>query len=104
LETFVATELRKSLAWSTERASLHHYRSKDGAEVDVVLEAPDGRVVGIEVKASATVRSSDFAGLRHLQARTGDRFRVGLVLYTGAETLPFGDRLRCVPISALWEA
>jgi uncharacterized protein len=104
LETFVAMELRKSLAWSIDRASMHHYRSKDGAEVDIVLEAPDSRVVGIEVKAAATVRSSDFAGLRHLQDRTGDRFRLGLVLYTGTQMLPFGDRLRCAPISALWEA
>jgi predicted AAA+ superfamily ATPase len=104
LETFVATELHKSLGWSTQRASMYHYRSKDGTEVDVVLEAPDGRVVGIEVKAAATVRSSDFAGLRHLQARTGDRFQLGLVLYTGRETLSFGDRLGCTPISALWEA
>lgn len=104
LETFVALELRKSLAWSIDGASMHHYRTKGGAEVDIVLETRDGRVVGIEVKAAATVRTSDFAGLRHLQARVGDRFRLGLVLYTGRETLPFGDSLRCAPISALCQA
>lgn len=104
LETFVAMEVRKSLAWSIDQASMYHYRSKDGAEVDIVLETRDVRMVGIEVKAAATVRSSDFAGLRHLQQRAGDRFRAGLVLYTGTETLPFGERLRCAPISALWEA
>lgn len=69
-----------------------------------MLETPDGRVVGIEVKAAATVRGVDFAGLRHLAARTGDRFKCGLVLYTGRQTLPFGPKLRCTPISALWEA
>jgi predicted AAA+ superfamily ATPase len=104
LETFVGMELRKSLAWSTQRATIHHFRTKDGTEVDLVLETPDGRIVGIEVKAAATVRSSDFLGLRHLQERLGDRFVVGLVLYTGTETLPFGDRLRCTPLSALWQA
>jgi hypothetical protein len=68
-----------------------------------VLEAPDGRVVGVEVKAGATVRAEDFRGLRLLADRVGEYFRAGLVLYTGTETLSFGDRLRCVPMSALWE-
>jgi hypothetical protein len=70
--------------------------------VDAVLEAPDGRVVGIEVKAGATVRTEDLAGLRHLAARLGPRFIAGYLLYTGQQTLPFGDRLRALPIDALW--
>jgi predicted AAA+ superfamily ATPase len=104
LETFVAMEIRKQLGWSIDPASMHHYRTKDDLEVDIVLEAPDGRIVGVEVKAAATVKASDFAGLRHLAARVGDRFCSGLVLYTGAESVPFGDRLWCTPISALWQA
>ena len=61
------------------------------------------RVVAIEVKASATVRPDDFRGLRHLAARLGDDLVVGVVLYLGEQTLPFGDRLRAVPVGALWE-
>jgi predicted AAA+ superfamily ATPase len=68
----------------------------------VHLEAADGRVVGIEVKAGATVRSEDLAGLRHLADRLGARFVAGYVLYTGQQTLPFGDRLRALPLDALW--
>jgi hypothetical protein len=104
LETFVVTEIHKQLGWSIDRPRMFHYRTRDGVEVDMVLEAPDGRVVGIEVKAAATVRSADFAGLRHLAERAGDRFRCGLVLYTGRQSLAFGPKLRCIPISALWEA
>jgi uncharacterized protein len=104
LETFVAMELRKQLAWSIDRPTMHHYRTKDGAEVDVVLEAADGRVVGIEVKAAATVRPADFADLRHLAGRVGSDFRAGLVLYAGRDSVPFGDSMWCVPISALWQA
>ena len=70
--------------------------------MDVVLESADGRVVAIEVTAGANVRSEDLAGLRHLARRLGDRFVAGYVLYTGEHTLPFGDRLRAVPIEALW--
>lgn len=96
-------ELARQLTWSHRRVELFHYRTKDGTEVDAVLEDRQGRVVGIEVKASSTVRSEDFRGLRHLADRLGDDFLAGLVLYTGTQTLPFGPRLRAVPASALWE-
>ena len=72
-------------------------------EVDIVLESPDGRVVGIEVKAASTVRAGDFVGLRHLAERVGGPFRAGLVLDTGRESVPFGDHMWCTPISALWQ-
>ena len=102
LENFVLGELARQLGWSNTRATLHHYRTRDGIEVDGVLEASDGRIVGIEVKAAETVRTEDFAGLRHLQARVPGRFHHGLVLYTGLKILPFGDQLLAAPIAALW--
>jgi predicted AAA+ superfamily ATPase len=104
METFVLMELARQLTWSYERARLYHYRTKDRVEVDAVLETPDGRIVAIEVKAGATVRTEDLAGLRHIAQRSGTRFVAGYVLYTGQQTLPFGDRLRAVPIDALWHA
>ncbi|MGQ0574013.1 MAG: ATP-binding protein [Pseudonocardia sp.] len=104
VENFALMELARQLTWSDERARLYHYRTKDGVEVDGVLETPDGRVVGVEVKAGATVRTEDLAGLRLLRRQLGDRFVAGFVLYTGQQTLPFGDRLRAVPLDALWQA
>ena len=104
LETFVALEIRKQLGWSRTRPALFHFRDRDGAEVDVVLEARSGHVVGCEIKASATVRAEDFRGLRLLQDRLGSRFVNGFVLYTGRNYVPFGERLAAVPISTLWQA
>jgi uncharacterized protein len=102
LEGFVAMEIARQLVWSRTRAELSHYRTKDGTEVDIVLEDRRGRVVGIEVKASSTVRSDDFRGLRHLAERVGDDLIAGIVLYTGDQTLPFGPLLRAMPVSSLW--
>jgi predicted AAA+ superfamily ATPase len=104
VEGFVAMELARQLTWSQVRADLYHYRTKDKVEVDIVLENRRGQVVAIEVKAAATVRNEDFAGIRHLGDRIGDDLIAGIVLYTGPETLPFGPRLRAMPISALWTA
>ena len=102
LENFVLGELARQLSWADTRARMYHYRTKDGMEVDAVLEARDSRVVGIEVKAAATARAQDFSGLRHLQKRIGDRFHAGVLLYAGNRSVPFGPQLRAVPIDQLW--
>ncbi|MDR2373441.1 MAG: DUF4143 domain-containing protein [Bifidobacteriaceae bacterium] len=104
LESFVAMELARQATWSAARPGVFHYRTKDKMEVDLVLEDAQGRVVGIEVKASATARGEDFRGLRHLAARLGGDFLGGIVLYTGRSTLSFGPNLKAVPISAVWTA
>lgn len=102
MENFVVMELARQLTWSTERGRLYHYRTKDKLEVDAVVETPDGRMIGVEVKSGATVRTDDLAGLRNLASHVGDRFVAGYVLYTGQQTLPFGEKLRAVPLDALW--
>jgi uncharacterized protein len=71
-------------------------------EVDIVLERDDGMIAGIEVKASATVKTSDFAGLRALAEVCGDRFAFGVVLYDNVDVVPFGNRLAATPLSCLW--
>ena len=101
LETWVYAELRKALALSDEAWYLSHYRDKDQVEVDFVLENPQRQLIGIEVKAAATVQVQDFKGLRKLQAQTGADFLTGIVLYDGAHALPFGPRLWAVPLAAL---
>jgi uncharacterized protein len=103
VENFVLGELARQLTWAETRAHLFHYRTKEHVEVDAVLEAADGRVVGIEVKAAETVHHADFAGLRHLQSRLADRFHLGLVLYAGRTVASFGDRLVAAPIDLLWQ-
>ncbi|WP_419997819.1 ATP-binding protein [Streptomyces boninensis] len=102
LENFAVMELARQLSWSEQRGRLYHYRTKDKLEVDAVIETPRGDVIGVEVKAGATVRTDDLAGLRNLARLLGDRFIAGYVLYTGQQTLPFGDRIRALPMDALW--
>jgi predicted AAA+ superfamily ATPase len=104
LESFVAMELARQATWSQTDVELFHYRTKDKQEVDIVLVDRRSQVIGIEVKASSTVRGEDFRGLRHLADRLGDAFLAGVVLYTGATTVSFGERLRAMPVSTIWQA
>lgn len=101
LETWVHGELRKALSLQPGDWFLSYYRDKDQVEVDFVLESPERRVMGIEVKAAASVGASDFKGLRKLQQIAGDGFLTGIVLYDGPQAVPFGDRLWAVPLAAL---
>jgi predicted AAA+ superfamily ATPase len=104
LESFVLNELRKLASWSEERPQLYHYRTRIGAEVDIVLEGSAGRLVGVEVKCSGSVSAADFKGLSSFAEAVGDRFVSGMLLYTGTEMVPFGHNLWAVPVSALWES
>jgi len=103
LECFVAMELRKQLTWSSTRPSMYHFRTHTNVEVDLVLESPSGQLVGIEVKSAARVRDEDVRGLELLRDLAGDRFRHGIVLYSGAEYLPLGRGLHALPIDSLWQ-
>jgi len=102
LESFVAMEVIKQIGWSTTSPALYHFRTHEGDEVDLVLERRSGALVGIEVKSAATVTGADFKGLRALAQAAGRRFHRGIVLYTGAEAVPFGPRLHALPVESLW--
>lgn len=102
LEGFVVGEIRRQLGWSEETVRLGHFRDQSAGEVDLVLETPDGRVAGIEVKATATPSSKDVKGLAFLREKLGSRFVAGLVLHTGSTGAPFGDRIAAVPMDVLW--
>lgn len=103
VEGFVVSELFKQRTWSREEYDLYHFRDRTGIEVDIVVELRDGSVLAFEVKASGTVKSEHFRGLRFLRERLGDRFLGGYVLSMAERGVSFGDRLAAIPIAALWE-
>lgn len=103
LEGFVVGELAKQQAWSKKSYKISHFRDNHGREVDIVLEDRRREVVGVEVKASSTIGAVDFRGLEFLRDKVGERFVAGIVLYSGARAVPFGDRLWALPIATLWE-
>lgn len=102
LDTFVAAQLRPELAL-TPRIRLHHLRTESGRqEIDFILDLGSGRVLGIEVKATAAPSLRDAQHLIWLRDKLGDRFATGLVLHTGPQPFELTERIWALPICTLW--
>jgi predicted AAA+ superfamily ATPase len=104
LETFVVGEVRKQASWMDEPVALGHWRTSDGAEVDLVVEFEDGRVLAFEVKANERATGTDFRGLSQLRDLLGQRFCAGVVLTTGRRSYTYSDRIHVMPVDRLWQA
>jgi predicted AAA+ superfamily ATPase len=102
VETFAFTELTKLRSTTSEPFKIHYFRDRNGREIDFVLERYDGRIVGIEVKASASPSSKDASHLRWLRDSLGERFVAGVVLHLGERSVSLGDGIQMLPLSALW--
>jgi predicted AAA+ superfamily ATPase len=103
-ETFIFMEICKHATWADEEVRLYHFRDTHQNEVDLVLEKSDARIIGVEMKASATVKTSDFKGLEMLAEYAGKNFERGVLFYSGREFLPFerdGKSFYAIPWSIL---
>lgn len=100
-ETLVAVELLKHASWARREVRLHHYQ-RANEDVDLVLEDRAGNVAAVEVKAKASVTARDWRALAALRDARGARFKSGMVIYSGEQTVPLGDRLWAVPYAGLW--
>jgi uncharacterized protein len=103
LDSFVMAQLRADCAVSDLSPQLFHLRDANGRhEVDIVAELADGRVIGIEVKASAAPGAGDARHLLWMQAALGDRFAAGVVFHTGPRAFRLTGDLLALPICVLW--
>ena len=102
IETFAVMELVRLAQLASPAVRCYHYRDKVKREVDLVLERADGNIVAIEVKASSTVRSTDFKAIRYLREKLGEQFVCGAVLHLGREAASFGESLFALPLASLW--
>ncbi len=102
-ENFVYTELRKQIGWSNSKVQMFHFRTLSDLEIDFILELPNGEIIGIEVKSAESINDKSFKTLRLLQTEMPTKFKRGFVMYSGHQTVPFGDNLFAVPISSLWQ-
>ncbi|MFE5330801.1 ATP-binding protein [Embleya sp. NPDC056575] len=102
LETFVVGEVLRQAGWLDEPVLTGHFRTHDQVEVDLVMEAYDGRTAGIEVKSSSRVTQQDLRGLRMLRDKLGKAFTGGVLLNLGDRAYTIDERIHVLPVSRLW--
>lgn len=102
-ETFVVNELLRQATWYDDDLDFYHYRDKDKYEVDLIIQNSKDEMIGIEVKLAASVKESDFRGLKRFASQNQEKLVGGYILYDGERSLSFGDRMRAVPIRSLWK-
>lgn len=100
-ENFVTMEVLRHQPWASEPANIFHYQ-RDKEDVDLVIERYDGTVVAIEAKAKASLGTKDYRWITKMRNELGDRFRAGVVIHSGGQTVPLGERLWAMPVSGLW--
>ncbi len=103
LENFCLMELKKQATWHEIKPDIYHYRTQSGSEVDIVLEGHNKHIVGIEIKASTTIKKSDLSGMKSLKEIAGSTFKKGIVLYTGEQAMAMDDDIYDLPINSVWE-
>ena len=103
LETMVACEIAKQLTWADDIYRMYHWRSRDGREIDIVIERADGMIAGIEVKAAVDVDGHDLRHLTWMRDRLGARWAGGVLVHLGDRARRWGPGLVSIPINALWQ-
>ncbi|GMA22652.1 ATPase AAA [Luteimicrobium album] len=82
--------------------SVSHVRTARGErEIDLVVHAPDGRTLAIEVKLAATPDDRDVRHLHWLGERLGDDLVDKVVLTTGRQAYRRPDGVAVVPLALL---
>lgn len=103
LDNFVFMQISAERDLMESPPQIYHLRDTNGRhEIDIVVEFGNGKVAGIEVKATAAPRPRDARHLEWLRDELGDRFVAGVVLHTGPRVFPLSDRIAAAPISTLW--
>ena len=105
IDSFVTAQLRAELPVCNEAPRLFHLRESHGRqEIDLLIEASDGRLVALEIKAAASPPAASARHLQWLRDRLGDRFAFGAVLHTGPLPYMIDDRIAALPICSIWGA
>jgi len=105
LENFIATEIMKAISALPGKYHVSHFNPVrgDGKETDFVIEKDNGETIAVEVKLDSTLHDNDFKNIELCRNTIGNKFKKGIVLYTGEDLVPYGDKLWAVPVNFLWE-
>jgi predicted AAA+ superfamily ATPase len=85
--------------------SVSHFNpvQNQGREVDFVIENQRGEAIGIEVKLGGTIDERDWSNMSVLENTIGNKFKKGIIIYTGADIVQLARKIWAVPVNYIWE-
>jgi len=104
-ENFAAAEIMKAASALPGKYYISHFNPVrgDGKETDFIIEKDNGETIAVEVKLDSSLNDNVFKNIEACKNVIGSKFKKGIVLYTGEELVPFGEKLWAVPVNYLWE-
>ncbi len=100
-ETFTVGEIVKHIAGLDARPRTQHWRTRGGAEVDLILER-DGVLYPIEIKLKARPSRRDLSGIRAFaETYSGERIGPRIVFHGGTELFLIDEYTVAIPVSMI---
>jgi hypothetical protein len=103
MENFIVSEIKKQASFAKKNVKISHLRTNTGQEIDVVLESREGFLIGIEVKTREIIKKDYLKNLKLLKNELKDKFKLGIIFYSGTEVIKFDKDLIALPIQSLWD-
>lgn len=103
-ETWVITEIFKSLSTLIPKPQYHFWRTENDAEIDLLIEW-GGNILPIEIKSASRVAERDIKGFESFvpsSREKGSSILDPIVIYRGAEVLPFRNNVKAIPVEYVW--
>lgn len=100
VETAVISEVVKRLWHRGMEPRVSFWRTASGEEVDLLVEE-DGRLIPIEVKATATPRPAMAVGLQAFLRNYPNRADRGYLVHLGTHVLPLAPGITAVPLEMM---
>lgn len=93
-ESFVITQIRTTLDYSLTQYQLSYLRTKDGAEIDLIIERAGRPRILVEIKSATNIRPEDLSTLHKFASSI--KGSVAFCLYNGDLELQVGS-VMCLP-------
>jgi len=93
-ESFIINQIKTILEYSGKQFRLSFLLTKDGAEIDLIVERAGSKTLCIEIKSGTVVRREDFTNLRKLAADIPNS--LSLCVYNGSQRLQY-DQVKVLP-------
>lgn len=102
-ESYVIQQIIAVAASYSLEPNFYHWRTKGGAEVDLLLEI-DNRVIPIEIKARTYINKNDARGIRAFRETYPSLdIAPGIIIYAGERCYQIDNQTIALPYSALRE-